>query len=376
MSQNEHKIQYGNNKDSAKREDADSDVVSFVTIDEHSSDGQKVICRDSKTERLLSMADSVAKTPSTVLLSGESGVGKEVIARYVHRNSDRSDGPFVGINCAALPPSLLESELFGHEEGAFSGAIEQHIGVFERAQGGTLLLDEISETPLELQAKLLRVLQEKKLTRVGGTETIDLDFRLIATTNRDLKEEVDEGNFRRDLFYRLNVFPIEIPALRDRPADIEPLARYYLARFADRFEKQLHGIKEEALECLRNYPFPGNVRELINVLERATIISGDSPHIEKEHLVLDSSIEMLSDHRSDDENGGNPEMGGPEPKEHVVSFKAGEEPLTDIRRKIILNSLVRFDGNRTKTAEALGVSVRTIRNRINQYREDGVPIPE
>jgi formate hydrogenlyase transcriptional activator len=215
----------------------------------------------------------VAPTDSTVLVLGETGTGKELIARAIHKRSSRCERSFVKINCAAIPSGLLESELFGHERGAFTGAITQKIGLFERANRGTLFLDEIGEIPLELQPKLLRVLQDQEFTRVGGTRTIKVDVRLIAATNRDLIKMLEEQRFRDDLYYRLNVFPIYSPPLRDRPEDIEPLVRHFVQRFAARMQRRIEVIPTEALDAMRRYSWPGNVRELENLIERAVILS-------------------------------------------------------------------------------------------------------
>lgn len=340
------------------------------------SEDNTVIYRDEKTERICQLAQNVARTPSTVLLSGESGVGKEVFARFIHRKSKRADGPMVAINCAALSASLLESELFGHEKGAFSGAIRQHTGVFEQADGGTLLLDEISEMPLDLQAKLLRVIQEREVVRVGGTETIPVDIRLIATTNRDLKQYVEDGNFRRDLYYRLNVFPLEIPPLRQRPKDIELLAKYYLRRLAPLFESTVQGFTRQALHKLERYDFPGNIRELINIIERSLILATGHQLIDAEHIAVDES-QVTAGAQAEQESDQPPCPEGlyedtdvDEEPAHVVKFRAGDKPLTDIRRVVIERTLERRDGNRSQTARDLGVSTRTIRNKLKQYRSD------
>ncbi len=325
------------------------------------------VFRDPKTKRLLSLADSVASTPATVLLSGESGVGKEVFARYIHSRSPRKARPFVAINCAAIAESLLESELFGHEKGAFSGAVKQHKGVFEQADNGTLLLDEISEMPLDLQSKLLRVLQERTIRRVGGTKDIPVDIRVIATTNRDLLGYVDEGHFRRDLYYRLSVFPIEIPPLRERPGDIPVLAEHYARKLSAAFDREVTGLTDGALERLADYPFPGNVRELVNVIQRAIILAGDADELGVEHLAFETTQEVLDSVR---------ELAIEEEEEDpTVSFTVGETPLTEVRRLVILETLRHYDGNRSRTAEALGVSARTIRNKIKQYRELGIDVP-
>lgn len=332
-----------------------------------SGDWQPPVYDDPVTGRLLSLADSVAGTPATVLLSGESGVGKEVFARYIHFRSPRKQRPFVAINCAAIAESLLESELFGHEKGAFSGAVKQHRGVFEQANKGTLLLDEISEMPLDLQPKLLRVLQERVVRRVGASKDIDVDIRVIATTNRDLLEFVDEGHFRRDLYYRLSVFPIEIPPLRERKKDIPKLAVHYTRQLSRAFDREIDGLTDEALTRLEEYPFPGNVRELVNVVQRAIILAGDAPKIGVEHLAFETTQEVLDSVRG---------LAIDEDEDSTVSFKVGETPLTEVRRLVILETLRHYDGNRSRTAEALGVSARTIRNKIKQYRELGIEVPD
>ncbi|TMA82516.1 MAG: AAA family ATPase [Deltaproteobacteria bacterium] len=226
----------------------------------------------------LQQVEIVAPTDSTVLVLGETGTGKELIARAIHNRSGRRERTFVKINCAAIPSGLLESELFGHERGAFTGAIAQKIGRFEGANGGTLFLDEVGEIPLELQPKLLRVLQEQEFERIGGTRTIKVDVRLVAATNRDLVQMVEEHRFRDDLYYRLNVFPIYAPPLRERPEDIEPLVRYFVQRFAARMQRRIEVIPTETLDAMRRYPWPGNVRELENLIERAVILSS-GPHL-------------------------------------------------------------------------------------------------
>ena len=328
------------------------------------------IYRDPATKRVLSVADSVAATPATVLLSGESGVGKEVFARYIHARSPRYSGPFVAINCAAVPENLLESEFFGHERGAFSGAVKQHQGVFEQANQGTLLLDEVSEMPLDLQAKLLRVLQERKIRRVGGTKDLAVDVRVIATTNRDLLQYVEEGGFRRDLYYRLSVFPLAIPPLRDRPKDIEVLVRHYVSTFAEAFGKDVRGVTAAAMKQLREHPFPGNVRELVNVVQRGIILCGDAKEIDVDHLIFETTdefLEQMSEFGTEESELSEAEL---------MSFKVGRQPLTEIRRIVILETLKHYQGNRSRAAEALGLSTRTIRNKLREYREKGGETPD
>ncbi len=223
-------------------------------------------------QNIVKLAQKVAKTDATVLLIGESGTGKEVLAKYIHSISNRSKGKFVAVNCAAIPSNLLESEMFGYEKGAFSGAVKSHPGKFEQANKGTILLDEISEMPLELQAKLLRVIQEKTVDRIGSTESISVDVRIICTTNRNIEEEVKKGNFREDLYYRISVFPIKIPPLKERKEEIIPLAEMFLKKFSAKFKKNIKQISEDAKDLLLNYPWHGNVRELQNVIERAVVL--------------------------------------------------------------------------------------------------------
>jgi DNA-binding NtrC family response regulator len=294
-----------------------------------------LIASDPKMAKALELVRKVAPTQATVLITGESGTGKELIARCIHRNSARGQRVFVPLNCAALSPALIESELFGHERGAFTGAVGQHAGRFERAHGGTLFLDEIGELDAGLQAKLLRVLQEKTFERVGGNRQITVDVRIIAATNRDLKQCVSEGKFREDLFYRLNTFPIELPPLRERPSDIRRLARFFLERSATDLGKTDVTLSPEAETVLMAYAWPGNVRELENTMERLAILCEGS--IEPDDLPVTSS--------------------GPT---RPVLFK-------DIERMAIEDALQENDGNRTKTARQLGISLRTLQYRLKQY---------
>ncbi len=245
------------------------------------------VVESQKMKEILQVVDKVAKTDATILLIGESGTGKEVVARYIHNNSSRSHKPFIGLNCAAIPDNLLENELFGHEKGSFSGATCQHKGKFEQACGGSLLLDEISEMPLALQAKLLRVLQEKVVDRIGSKQSIPIDARIICTTNKSMENEVKDGRFREDLYYRINVFPIKIPPLQDRKEDIEPLVTYFLKKYTVLFNKTINYLSDEALEILKGYNWPGNVRELENVVERAVVLCS-SDTIKKEDIFLHS----------------------------------------------------------------------------------------
>jgi DNA-binding NtrC family response regulator len=314
--------------------------------------------------RLLQTIATAAPTRATVLLQGESGTGKELVARAIHDQSERSDGPFIKLNCAALPEGLVESALFGHERGAFTGAIKRVPGAFERAHGGTLLLDEISEMRLDLQAKLLRVLQEQEFERVGGTTPIKVDVRIIATTNRDLAVEAEAGRFRRDLFFRLSVIPIEIPPLRERGDDVPLLAYRFAAHSANETKKEFAGISPEALAVLQRYDWPGNVRELQHAIERAVILASGpmlTPiHFEGQRFGLAqpaTSSRGVALRSMPQPNGD-----GATEFERVVlnSFDLGEAET-----QLIARALEVAEGNRTRAAELLGLSVRTLRNKLN-----------
>jgi two-component system response regulator FlrC len=303
------------------------------------------VAEDPLTLDLLRLAARVARSSATVLLSGESGSGKEMIARHVHSSSPRACGPFVAINCAAIPENLLEATLFGYERGAYTGAQNSQPGKFEQAEGGTLLLDEISEMPLGLQAKLLRVLQEREVERVGGRKPIALDIRVLATTNRDLEELVSEGRFREDLYYRLNVFPLRVPPLRERSRDIVPLARHCAARNAD---GRCVRFSAEAEALLRSHSWPGNVRELENTIQRALILA-TSECIGAADIVLSAASTRLPG--------------------------AVDGYATDIKtleRDHILTTLKEVGGSRKRAVQRLGISERTLRYKLQQYRLDGV----
>ncbi len=301
----------------------------------------EIITRDERMQYILRLAGEIARTDTTILITGESGTGKELLARYIHRLSNRADKRFVAVNCAAIPENLLESELFGHEKGAFTGATERKPGKFELANEGTLLLDEIGEMPPALQAKLLRVLQEREIDRLGSKEPVPVDIRVIATTNRNLTEEVEKGNFRADLYYRLSVFPIELPPLRERPADITLLAEHFLKLYGRQYGKPLKGIAPDAVKYLLSRQWKGNVRELENVIQRAVIMS------QGEYLTVDVLSNPVSERNA---------TGGGE-------FRT----LKEMEKEMILRTLKATDGNRTKAAEVLGISVRTLRNKLNEY---------
>lgn len=298
---------------------------------------ENIIAESREMKRILEIAKEIAKTDITVLVTGESGVGKEVVARYIHKYSPRANQPFVAINCAAITETLLEAELFGHEKGAFTGATERKLGKFELANRGTILLDEISEMAYRLQAKLLRVIQEKEVDRVGGTRPIPIDVRIIATTNKDIAEEVKKGNFREDLFYRINVFPLRIPPLRERSDDIVPLAELFLKRLSDKLLKSFT-ITEEMKQYLINRSWPGNVRELENFIYRTAVLSHDG------ELRLSEDATVFQE------------------KSFIKTGK-----LKTAEKDLIMDALQKTEGNRTKAAKILGISVRTLRNKIKEY---------
>jgi len=328
-----------------------------------------VIAADPKTRETLLLAARVAKTDATVLLTGESGVGKEVFARYIHDQSTRAGGPFVAINCAAIPDNLLEATLFGYEKGAFTGAQTAQAGKFEQANGGTLLLDEISEMPLGLQAKLLRVLQEHEVERVGGKKPVVLDIRVLATSNRDMASEVRIGRFREDLYYRLNVFPLEIPALRQRPGDILPLARHCLARQAAASRRAAR-FAASAEARLLAYSWPGNVRELENVVQRALIMTAGEL-IEADSLPLDGALVSVAA-----PSPAAPAVAQfavpPAPTSAETPVSAGSPAnMKDLERQHILDTLAKFGGSRKKAVAILGISERTLRYKLSQYRAEG-----
>ncbi len=291
------------------------------------------------------LINSVAPSRSTVLITGESGTGKELIARSIHYLSDRADGPFIKVNCAALPEGLIESELFGHEKGAFTGAMKTKAGKFELASGGTLLLDEIGEMPIGVQAKLLRVLQEKEVSKVGGDEPVNVDVRIVATTNRNLEEEIKNGEFREDLFYRINVFHIELPPLKERMEDVLLIAEHFIEKYNDENGFSVVGLSKEAEKSLLTYSWPGNIRELENSIERAVVLT-------KTGDINSSSLNL--------------KQGAIKSGEGIVAGMT----VSEAERELILKTLDHCDGNRTKAAAMLDISIRTLRNKLNEYNGD------
>jgi len=338
----------------------DADLIAAVleAVTEENSD---MIAADPSMKRVVKMADQVAPSEATILITGESGTGKEVMSRYIHKKSKRKNGPFIALNCAAIPENLLESELFGHEKGSFTGAIAKRIGKFEEASGGTLLLDEITEMHPSLQAKLLRAIQERVIDRVGGNAPVKVDVRIIATSNRDMQDSVNQGRFREDLYFRLNVVNLALPALRERPADILPLAQ----NFADKYA-EVNGVVKKKLsisarEKIQMSKWRGNIRELENAMHRAILIS------------VEDEIEAEAIHISDTP-ATTVQVVSPQVQQQISTD--GVITLADMERNMILDTVENCLGNRTHAAKILGISIRTLRNKLNQYANEGVNIPE
>ncbi len=316
---------------------------------------QNIIGRSAAMNRLLEIVEQVAATQATILITGESGTGKEVIANAIHANSNRREAPFVKINCAALTETLLESELFGHEKGAFTGADRRREGKFVQADGGSIFLDEVSEMSPAMQVKLLRVLQERELTRVGGSDVIKVDVRVIAASNKDLKKEILESRFREDLFYRLNVVALTVPPLRERPEDIPLMAQHFLKLFAERNAKSISGFTPQAMQKLGAYAWPGNVRELMNTVERAVVLSR-ADTVDADELVF-----PMADRCSP-----------PAVTENVRPATAGPEnlPLEEVEKRSILEALKTVGGNKSEAARRLGITRKTLRKKLEKYGQE------
>ena len=311
-----------------------------------------------------------------MLIQGENGTGKELVARALHKNSSRKDGPFIKLNCAALPENLVESELFGHEKGSFTGATNKREGRFELAHGGTIFLDEISEMSLPLQSKLLRVLQEREFERVGGNRTINVDVRVVAATNRKLEQSVEKNEFRQDLYFRLNVVPVHVPPLRDREGDVQQLSEAFTQRFIRSHGVPVKGLTPEAVTALASHDWPGNIRELQNVIERAVILCGEDGYIHPEQLGLTAPPQA----GAGDAPTGPIEEVAPEPAAPATeptppaADNGTPTTLAELEKQHILNTLAQCDGNRTRTAETLDINIRTLRNKLNEYKEQGADI--
>ena len=323
------------------------------------------IYQDERMGEVLKLAEKIAPSEASIMITGASGTGKELMARYIHLKSKRKTGPFVAINCAAIPENLLESELFGHEKGAFTGAIARRIGKFEESAGGTLLLDEISEMDVRLQAKLLRAIQEREIDRVGSNKPVKVDVRILATSNRNMEDEVAKGTFREDLYFRLNVISVDIPTLSERPDDIIALARHFASKYSEANGIAAKPITKEAMDKLLSSPWPGNVRELENVIHRAVLLaSGDE--IDEQAILAGDSPHGASRAANQAETAGADSPSGAE----LVGRSVAE-----VERDLIINTLSHCLGNRTHAATILGISIRTLRNKLKQYSEDGFSVP-
>jgi two-component system response regulator FlrC len=330
-------------------------------------DRRELIYRDESMARVIKLAQQVATSDASVLITGDSGAGKEVLARFVHARSSRSKKPLICVNCAAIPESLLESELFGHEKGSFTGAVARRVGKFEEANGGTLLLDEISEIDVRLQAKLLRAIQERVIDRVGGTRPVPIDIRIIATSNRNLAEAVRDGSFREDLLFRLNVVNLKIPPLRERPADVIELAEYFIRKYAAANSVPARPLSQESRRTLTLNYWPGNVRELENTMHRAVLMATGE--------VIGPEAILTPDGTRIDRQNGAPAVAHAAFAAEQVSRGLVGRTVAQVERDLILETLKHCLGNRTHAANVLGISIRTLRNKLNEYAADGVPVP-
>ena len=340
-------------------------VLQAVTQESHT-----FIHCDPTMEATVQLADQVAPSEASILITGESGTGKEVVARYVHQKSRRANKQFVSVNCAAIPENLLESELFGHEKGAFTGAVARRIGKFEEADGGTLLLDEISEMDIRLQAKLLRAIQEREIDRVGGGKPVRVDIRIIATSNRDLTEEVKAGTFREDLFFRLNVVNLRLPPLRERPEDVRALADHFAKKYAEVNNVAYRPLSPQASQVLTGHAWPGNVRELENTVHRAVLLATGTDIGADAILLPDASGPVASGAVA-----GSGEDGAAGAIAAAGSPAQVGRTVAEVERDLIIDTLKHCLGNRTHAANILGISIRTLRNKLNQYQSEGVPVP-
>jgi two-component system, response regulator FlrC len=337
-----------------------------AVIEAVTEDKRPMIANDSAIKAVLEMADQVAPSNASILISGDSGTGKELMARYIHQKSLRKNGPYISLNCAAIPENLLESELFGHEKGAFTGAVARRIGKFEEAIGGTLFLDEISEMDINLQAKLLRAIQEKEIVRIGSNKPVKVDIRLVATTNRDLEREVKAGTFRQDLYFRLNVINLTLPALRERKGDIPALAKFFVEKYAQQNGVPVKPLSEAALDKLLNHTWPGNIRELENIMHRAVLIArGDQ--IGPEAIGVGHENVVLNATQSIQQSAA--------PAAPTAADQMVGKTVAEVEKDLIVRTLDKCLGNRTHAANILGISIRTLRNKLKQYTDEGMSIP-
>lgn len=373
----------------------DNELVNSLLDKVKPSEDIGLIYGDPKTQELVNQAKQFAQSNATILLRGESGTGKEVFSKFVHSCSGRSDKSFISVNCAAIPENLLESELFGHEKGAFSGALQKRLGKFQQADKGTLLLDEISEMDLSLQAKLLRAIQERVIDPVGSTQPVSVDIRLIATTNRELEEYVAEGQFREDLYFRLNVVALEIPPLRERPGDIMPLAEFFANMYGDQNGLKDIEIAKDTKVKLEGCYWKGNVRELENTIHRAVLMMDSNNNMLPQHIVISPmSLKMMEVDGTSEVTVTAPIPTPTQPTANPAAsayasaaggFSAGTgankqaivgRKVQDVEKELILNTLDYCKGNRTHAAEVLGISIRTLRNKLKEYQESGDYVPQ
>jgi DNA-binding NtrC family response regulator len=331
-------------------------------------DAPEPIFKDPSMKSVVALAEQVASSNASILITGESGVGKEVMARYLHSRSARAKEAFITVNCAAIPENLLESELFGHEKGAFTGAIARRVGKFEEANGGTLLLDEISEMDTRLQAKLLRAIQERVIDRVGGSKPIPVDIRIIATSNRELTQEVREGRFREDLLYRLNVVNLKIPPLRQRREDIPALAAHFIRKYSNANGVAPRALTQDALALVLRHEWRGNVRELENTMYRAVLLAEGSE-------IEASAIRLPDGSRVEEARGGGDISARAAAAADQATLQFVGRTVSDVERDLILDTLGHCFGNRTHAANILGISIRTLRNKLKQYSDEGVHVP-
>ncbi len=348
---------------------ADAEMIAAI-LAAVADETHQLIHEDEAMTAVLALADQVAGSEASILITGESGTGKEVMARYIHRKSARAEKPFISVNCAAIPENLLESELFGHEKGAFTGAVARRVGKFEEANGGTLLLDEISEMDVRLQAKLLRAIQEREIDRVGGTKPVKVDIRIIATSNRDLTEAVKHGTFREDLLYRLNVVNLRLPALRERPKDILALARHFAHKYAEANGVPFRPIASATERLLIGHSWRGNVRELENTIHRSVLLAQGN-EISPEAIRLPDGTQV-----GPQTNLPNSVSAAVQAASVVATRGLVGRTVADVERDLILDTLDHCLGNRTHAANILGISIRTLRNKLREYSSSGLAIPQ
>jgi len=363
----------------------EADLIAAV-LEAVTEDNQSFIYHDPIMKNVSALAEQVAPSEASILITGESGTGKEVMARFVHQKSNRAKKAFVAVNCAAIPENLLESELFGHEKGAFTGAVARRIGKFEEADGGTLLLDEISEMDVRLQAKLLRAIQERQIDRVGGSKPVNVNIRIIATSNRNLQEAVKEGNFREDLFFRLNVVNLRVPPLRERPGDIKALSAFFAEKYASVNHVDQRALSSEAERALTAHNWPGNVRELENTMHRAVLLATGNEISEAAIMLPDASGNLTTISSAVETTPENRETGAPSAPSGPAFNDLGTavesdgklvgKTVAEVERDLIIDTLKHCLGNRTHAANILGISIRTLRNKLNQYQTDGVNVPQ